>query len=464
MAKADPNKLRDKAVAASAKGKHKKALEYYQELEKLEPKDGGWSRKTGEMHRQLGQDDLAIRAFGRASARYAELGFLVKAIAACKIILRIDPGHKEAQAQLVAFNEERGISAPAAPAPVAAPVAAPAPAPAVLARDLPLEAVALHESVVGAQRRTVQGIPSGIIEIPLELDMPLEIHTPDQSEESVREALQQTPLFSALPPASLYRLIEKIRLVELAAGDTLFREGDEGTTLYVVSEGRIAVVSEGPAQAVLGELKDGDFFGEVSLITNQPRSATVRAVTDSEVLAIDRQVVGDMIAEEPAVLTVLLRFLRERLVDNLVRTSQLFAPFVGEERQGLIARFQFLEVDAKSVLVSQGEVSPALFVCMSGSLSVDRNADGESSQLATLGVGDVFGEMSLLAHGGAVASVSATTKCLVLELPARAFREIIMTHPQVLAFVGDLASDRERQLAAVAGGDEQYEELHLDLF
>jgi CRP-like cAMP-binding protein len=203
------------------------------------------------------------------------------------------------------------------------------------------------------------------------------------------------------------------------------------------------------------------------MVTEEPRSASIEALVDSELLAIDRQVMCTLIREEPVVLTVLLRFLRERLVDNLVQSSPLFAPFAGSEREALIARFQFLEVAADTELVLQDEVAEALYVVMSGQLAVERQGDaghGESRHLATLGPGDLFGEMSLLAHTGAVATVIARSKCLVLELPAKAFREVIMTHPQVLAFIGDLASERELELAAVVGGKQEYEELHLDLF
>jgi CRP-like cAMP-binding protein len=71
--------------------------------------------------------------------------------------------------------------------------------------------------------------------------------------------------------------------------------------------------------------------------------------------------------------------------------------------------------------------------------------------------------MSLLTQEPAVATVRATGKSFALELPARAFREVIMTHPQVLMFVGDVADARRRQNAAIVGGEVDYSEGHLDL-
>jgi CRP-like cAMP-binding protein len=447
-------------VALGAKGKHKKALELYLELEGMEAKDGDWSRKAGEMYRQMGKEELAIEALGRAASRYTAEGFLVKAVAMCKMILRIDEGHVATQAELVRLNAERGIHAKAPEPEPSAPVLTPAPIPT----DVPLDQISMHRTVPGARQREIVGRPSGIIEIPLELELPDEMEVEVEAPEEVtRDALERTPVFSALSPDNLHRLIEQVELVELAAGERLFAQGDTGRTLYVVAEGRISVVTESPERKIIGELRDGDFFGEFAMVTEEPRSASIEALVDSELLAIDRQVMCNLIREEPVVLTVLLRFLRDRLVDNLVQSSPLFAPFAGAEREELVGRFQFLEVEADSELVAQDAPAEALYLVMSGQLSVDRQEDGESRHLATLGPGDLFGEMSLLAHTGAVATVSARSKCLVLELPAKDFRDVIMTHPQVLAFIGDLASERERELAAVAGGEQQYEELHLDL-
>jgi CRP-like cAMP-binding protein len=473
-AQAKAGKLRDAAVAATAKGKHKKALGLYQELEAFEPKDGGWSRKVAEMHRQLGKNDLAIEALGRATERYMEMGFLVKAVAMCKMILRIDASHEATQAVLVGLNSERGFTVkPKGTPSKAKPPTPPEPALGHIDVDSAINEISLHMTVPGANHREIAGQPSGVIEIPLDVTAIADAIEEAQPEEAMedtapRAALEQTPLFSALSPESLMRLIQQVELVELASGEQLFKQGDLGRTLYVVAEGRINVVTETPERKILGELKDGDFFGEFSMVTEEPRIASIEGLVDSELLAIDRKVMHNLIREEPVVLTVLLSFLRERLIANLVQSSPLFAPFGGAERDGLIERFQFLEVAANTDLITENEVAEALFVVMSGQFSVHRVASEENGipagEIATLGPGGLFGEMSLLAHTGAVATVTSKTKCLVLELPASTFREVIMTHPQVLAFVGDLATERERELAAVAGGEQEYEELHLELF
>src|SRR6478752_2105981 len=94
MAK-DVRALREEASQAAAAGKHKRALAAYLELEVLEPTDAGWAKRAGETYKKLGNNNHAIQAFNRSVERYAQNGFLVQAIAVCKMILQIEPNHPD---------------------------------------------------------------------------------------------------------------------------------------------------------------------------------------------------------------------------------------------------------------------------------------------------------------------------------------------------------------------------------
>jgi hypothetical protein len=78
-------------------------------------------------------------------------------------------------------------------------------------------------------------------------------------------------------------------LLRVEAGKIIFREGDPGDALYVVVEGELSVQSEGPPRVEMARLGAGSFIGEVALMTDQPRSATVTSVNGgAELLRIDR--------------------------------------------------------------------------------------------------------------------------------------------------------------------------------
>jgi hypothetical protein len=101
--------LRDEAAEATAGGKHKRALAAYLELERLEPRDAQWAKRAGETYRRLGNNKNAIEAFNRSADRYAQNGFLVQAIAVCKLVLQIDPQHAATLRRLAQMNEQIGM-------------------------------------------------------------------------------------------------------------------------------------------------------------------------------------------------------------------------------------------------------------------------------------------------------------------------------------------------------------------
>ena len=250
--------------------------------------------------------------------------------------------------------------------------------------------------------------------------------------------LPKTPFFSVLTPPLMRMAIERVRLVELAAGEVLFSQGDPGDALFVVAWGEVAVL----VPQEVARLSEGDFLGEIALLADQPRTATVRATVDSQVLAFDRSLLSDLVEASPDLLVVLLRFLRERLVATLAETSAFFAPFTPLERLALAARFQFLEVDDGLRLIEEGGKSAGLFVLLAG----EAQAVVGGQVVAQLLPGEVFGEISLIAGQPSTASVTAVCKSFLLFLPRADFLEIIMTHPQVLEYLSSLVEARARAI------------------
>lgn len=460
MARKDISALRDEAAEAVERGKLSRAVELYQELEELEPRSAAWPKRLGETHRRAGEAAAAVTAFERAAERYAQTGFMVQAIAVCKIILQLDPDNVAAVARLGALTPAPRArqATPATPAPPS-----PAPAPATIPPGSGLDALELASVVPGARKQLQpDGSESGIVVLPLDEELELievevevvpapapgPVLTP-----AARLALRRTPLFAELPPRALERLVPRMALLELSAGDVLFREGEPGASLFVISEGEVLVESGGNELARLGP---GSFFGEISLVTDLPRSASVRATQPLELLGIDRALVRDAAAEQPEIINVLLRFVRDRLVDRMTRTSELFRPFADDDRETLSGKFELVEVVPGARLIVQGQRADGLYVMVAGRVDIAR--DGEPAPITQLGSGDVFGEMSLLSGGGSTANVTSASRVLALRMPARTFREVIMTHPQVLAYLGELADRRAPRADTGAFAD-----LHLDL-
>ena len=412
----DIRKLKDEAQAAVERGKWKKAAELYDEVSRAQPDDTGALHRAGESYRKLGRPDQAVARFEREAALYARQGFLIKAIAICKLILELDPAHTKTQVTLShLYAEQHAQVAPASPPRKER----------TLPRGQGLEVATLSQ-LIGNSRE----VAPHVIEVPIE---------PDFANEPITgpPALPRTPLFSALGERELRWLIENVTLVRKAAGETVFQQGEQGDAVFVVAHGEVQVLRD--ATIEIARLGEGAFFGEIALLTNHPRSATVLAARPTELIEITRDVVSDLVEASPGTLTVLLRFLRERLCDTLLCTSAMFASFSSPDRRALIERFRFLEVEPEQIVIKEGERADGLYIVAAGRCSVT----AAGADIARLGPGDLAGEMSLLRRQPASATVSTVSKCFLLQLPREVWNEVIVTHPQVLEYAAEVADSRQ---------------------
>jgi CRP-like cAMP-binding protein len=113
-------------------------------------------------------------------------------------------------------------------------------------------------------------------------------------------------LFQFLDEPGQLRLAAAARVEQFKAGQVVFREGDAGDGLYIMLTGQVAVdADDAGTQKRLTVLTDGMFFGEMSELTNQKRSATVTALTDVELLAFERQQVQAIMKDYPKLRAVL---------------------------------------------------------------------------------------------------------------------------------------------------------------
>ena len=110
------------------------------------------------------------------------------------------------------------------------------------------------------------------------------------------ETLKNVPLFSGLPEDDLRRLCESAEDVRLAAGEQLFAEGSPGDRAYVITDGTLEVVkTSGPREVLLNVLSAGDVVGEMALLEDNPRMASVNARTDALLVAITKEQLDELL-------------------------------------------------------------------------------------------------------------------------------------------------------------------------
>jgi CRP/FNR family transcriptional regulator, cyclic AMP receptor protein len=130
------------------------------------------------------------------------------------------------------------------------------------------------------------------------------------------EQLRSAPLFAELPDEALERVKETVSEFDAAEGAVLVQPGAQGSGLYIVCQGTVAVDTRGAGTIELGP---GECIGELSLLTPATRSARVWAKTPVHGLAVSRHDFTEMLEKEPQIAISMLGVLARRLIDTSAR-------------------------------------------------------------------------------------------------------------------------------------------------
>jgi hypothetical protein len=130
-------------------------------------------------------------------------------------------------------------------------------------------------------------------------------------------AKARSPLFGALSDDELLALYKGLRLLSFDPGDLILHQGDEGDRMFVIASGRCKVFLKEPGgrrRIYTGTLEEGEFFGELSVLRNEPRMETVVAATRLDLLELERSVLESLCTTHPRVREVLEDVSQQRLV------------------------------------------------------------------------------------------------------------------------------------------------------
>ncbi len=132
----------------------------------------------------------------------------------------------------------------------------------------------------------------------------------------MRDAVCRQPLFGGLKDEERERLLAAAHLVRFGAGETLIEQGANGSSMFVMIDGTAEVlVHREEVETRVAELRQGDQFGEMSLLTGEQRSATVRALTDCETVEIDKAALAPVLQDNPELLQGLSELLARRRME-----------------------------------------------------------------------------------------------------------------------------------------------------
>src|SRR6185436_7169855 len=129
--------------------------------------------------------------------------------------------------------------------------------------------------------------------------------------------LRKSPLFQGLADDELQRLMDNARPVALRAGEVLMKQGDPGDSAFVVVRGVFEITKQSGQSVIKIDVRNpGDVLGEMALLSQAPRSATVTAVTDCETLCISKQAFENLLSSSSTAALAVLHWVMMRLTQN----------------------------------------------------------------------------------------------------------------------------------------------------
>ncbi len=234
-----------------------------------------------------------------------------------------------------------------------------------------------------------------------------------------KSLLQQVRFLSPLSQDQLAEVATRLQRASYGPGETVFRQGMAGDRFYIIERGTAdVVVGEDPTPRVT--LAAGDYFGEIALLHQVPRTATVRAATSLSVLWLTKGDFERLLASHVAASAQVDQALYA--LDRL-RNIAIFADLSPRDLDELAARLQREQFPAGTTVVEEGTHGDAFYLVHSGQAEVIVNG----RRVRTIGSGGYFGEIALVLDVPRTATVRALTPLEVLKLHRTDFEALVRT-------------------------------------
>ncbi len=279
--------------------------------------------------------------------------------------------------------------------------------------------------------------------------------------------LKKFHLFSKLSIRSLEVLAHKFEEVSFPKGTEVLREGDPADAFFFVKAGRLEVTKNTKhGRAMLSIIGSGQGFGEVPLLTNSLRSASVRALTDVALFRLPKANFNYILEQEPTFRNVLIKRADELAHYDRIKTLQPFALLEPDRMYALMARMAEKTYALGEDIIVQGDKGDYYYVIKSGRVAVMKKGKGEQEarQVALLGEGEGFGEEALIRDDPRNATCRAIEETTVYALDKIDFDQILKSSFLDNVYAEDIsvATYRQKYVVIDARVPVEYEQEHIE--
>jgi CRP-like cAMP-binding protein len=244
--------------------------------------------------------------------------------------------------------------------------------------------------------------------------------------------VRAVPIFAKLDKMQLHRIVSASVSTTYRAGDTVVTQGDMGDAMYIIERGRCDVIVNG---TVVHKLSDGDSFGELSLLSDEARSASIVATGEVLCMVLTAPLVGPILEQCWGSKGELER--RERIL----RRVPIFGPLARGELRRLATQLERVHFpDGGFEIVTEGDVGRDMYVVAEGNCEAFTEEHGRVKEYCA---GEFFGELGVV--GGSTAVRQATVRTVVSKVSNKTTVECLRLMQKDVARIlsGDVGSIRD---------------------
>uniref|UniRef100_A0A8D3E3Z0 cGMP-dependent protein kinase n=1 Tax=Scophthalmus maximus TaxID=52904 RepID=A0A8D3E3Z0_SCOMX len=238
-----------------------------------------------------------------------------------------------------------------------------------------------------------------------------------ESNDLIQRALMDNDFMKHLEHGQILTIMECMRPTSLSRGCCVIQEGDDGSEVYVLEEGKVEVAKQGKKLCSIGP---GKVFGELAILYNCTRTATVTALTDVRLWAIDRQ----------GFQTIMMRtgLIKLSQYTDFLRSVPSFQSLPEDVLSKLADVLEETHYSEGDYIIRQGASGDTFFIISEGQVrksEEDEESDGPTTLYKTLSKGDWFGEQALKGEDVRLASVTAAGDVTCLVIDRESFKQLI---------------------------------------
>ena len=243
------------------------------------------------------------------------------------------------------------------------------------------------------------------------------IHKSNENKQSIETRLKGAFMFGGLADNDLNTDVDAIARREFTNGETVILEGDKGDDLFIVENGQLACSKIfGDEDKFLKNFEVGDVFGELALLYNAPRAASIRAISDGLLWVLDRNTFTNIVK-------VASQKKREKY-EKFLQTVPILQNMDHYERSKMADAVKDKKFAAGDSIIKQGEEGTVFYILVEGSAKATLDSDQDTSVM-NYKPGDYFGELALLRGDPRAANVIAEEACKAIFLDRKAFTRLL---------------------------------------